>query len=89
MRKHIRIGSEFDLKVEEIERLENARTRSFLAKLVAALVSVFLTGAASVGAYHGAFHELRDLWIAIGPLSTLLLGYYFGSHSASRKEVDS
>ena len=68
--------------VFEIEsvRISESATRSFIAKWVLVVASLFLLAAAAYGAITGSFGALSVVVMFAEAPVFLILGYYFGKH---------
>lgn len=67
------IGSAFD-GVRDVE----ARTRDFLARLIACATVVAIGGAGFYGLIAGNYMAVVGVWTVVGPILGALVAYYFG-----------
>ena len=68
------IGREFDVQEEE------AKTRGFLARLIALTTVTAVVAAGGYGLITGNFSAVNAVWIVAGPIVGAVVTYYFGRH---------
>lgn len=71
------IGKEFE--IDEVPTIE-ARTRSFLARVVAVSATTALTITGLYGLTTAQFGPVEAVWAIAGPLVGAVMAYYFGVH---------
>ena len=67
------IGSEWD-NVQEVE----AKTRDFLARLIASATIVGVLATGGYGLITGSYIAVTAVWSVTGPIVGALVAYYFG-----------
>ncbi len=61
--------------------VQESRTRTNIAYGTGAFGVICMAIAGAVGVYDGSFDELSNVWVAFGPISGAIVGYYFGGKS--------
>lgn len=68
-----------DFEVTE-PQLVDAKTRGFLAKLVAVMIAVAVGCTGLHGLLTGDYHALTAVWTVAGPIMGAMVAYFFGVH---------
>jgi hypothetical protein len=71
------VGAAFDL--DEVPTIE-AKTRGFLARLIALSAAAAIAVAAANGLMTGHYSALQVVWAVVGPLAGALMTHYFGAY---------
>jgi hypothetical protein len=71
------IGAAFD--IDQVPTIE-AKTRGFLARLIALSAAAAIAVAATNGLMNGRYAALEVVWAVVGPLVGALMTHYFGTY---------
>lgn len=91
MGKRVTVGEPFDGTTAEKEsagktaaktEAHESRTRSVIAYGTGVVGVASMVIAGGVGLYDGSFDELSNVWVAFGPISGAIIGYYFGGKAS-------
>lgn len=62
-----------------------SRARSRIAYGTGAVGVACMAAAGAFGLYDGSFDELSNVWVAFGPISGAIVGYYFGGRAPNNE----
>lgn len=68
-----------DFEVSEPQIVE-AKTRGFLARLVAVMIAASVGATGLHGLLTGDYHALTVVWTVAGPIMGAMVAYFFGVH---------
>ncbi|WP_299850373.1 hypothetical protein [uncultured Roseovarius sp.] len=96
MTKRVIVGEPFDGTTTDVEdnnaaqkaaevEVHESRARTNIAYGTSAVGVACMAVAGTVGIYDGSFDELSNVWVAFGPISGAIVGYYFGGKSTKSK----